>query len=186
MPSIPIEILQSIIFFIPAYAANPGAVIFGGHWIMDGGKNFVDGRRILGDGKSWSGFLGGILGGVILGIILYIIIHYLFPGFGNFAPSLLSAIFPMIFMSIGSLAGDLFGSFTKRRLNIKRGQNASLLDQLPFVLMALLFLFIFSRGFFMAYYGNIVGALTVIILTPPLHRGINIIAYRMHMKDVPW
>jgi CDP-2,3-bis-(O-geranylgeranyl)-sn-glycerol synthase len=186
MPSIPIEILQSIIFFIPAYAANPGAVIFGGHGVIDGGRNFVDGRRILGDGKSWSGFLGGIFGGVLLGIVLYLLIHYLVPGFGNFGSSLLTAIFPMIVMSAGSLTGDILGSFTKRRINIQRGQNASLLDQLPFVLMALLFLFIFSRGFFMTYYGNIVGALTVIILTPPLHRGINIIAYRIHMKDVPW
>lgn len=186
MPDIPLEIFQSIVFFIPAYAANPGAVIFGGHGIIDRGKNFTDGRRILGDGKSWSGYLGGIFSGTVLGIILYIIINYLDKGFGNFGVSIEASLVPLVAMSAGSITGDLVGSFTKRRLNIKRGGNASLLDQLPFVLMALLFLFVFSRSFFMAYYGNIVGALTVILLTPPLHRGINIIAFRMHMKDVPW
>lgn len=186
MVNIPLEIFQSIVFFIPAYAANPGAVIFGGHGVIDAGRDFIDGRRIFGDGKSWSGFFGGIFGGVILGVILFLIIGYVYPAMGNFGPTLPLAILPMISMSTGSLVGDIVGSFTKRRLNIQRGQNASLLDQLPFVLMALLFLFIFSRTFFMTYYGNIVGALTVILLTPPLHRGINIIAYRMHMKDVPW
>ena len=64
MPDILVEIFQSIVFFIPAYAANPGAVIFGGHGIIDRGKNFIDGRRIFGDGKSWSGYFGGILSGI--------------------------------------------------------------------------------------------------------------------------
>ena len=73
MPNIPLEIFQSILFFIPAAVTNPGAVITGGHFPVDFGKKFVDGRRIFGDGKTWSGFFGGVGTGIILGLIIFAI-----------------------------------------------------------------------------------------------------------------
>jgi Putative integral membrane protein DUF46. len=89
-------------------------------------------------------------------------------------------------MSAGSLLGDMAGSFIKRRIGIERGGKGSLLDQWPFVLMSFLLLFVFERHFFMLYYGDIVGLITILIITPPLHRAVNIIGYRMNKKDVPW
>ena len=65
-----------------AYLANTGAMLFG-KWIpdktgmpviiIDGGKNYSDGHRILGDGKSWNGLIGG---GIFSGL-LFIIAHNL-------------------------------------------------------------------------------------------------------------
>jgi CDP-2,3-bis-(O-geranylgeranyl)-sn-glycerol synthase len=38
----------------------------------------------------------------------------------------------------------------------------------------------------MNVYGNIVGIVTVIVVTPPIHRAVNIIGFRMKKKEVPW
>ena len=63
-----LNIASVIILFGPAYLANTGAMLFG-KWIpdllkfeshkIDFGRNWSDGNRILGDGKSWEGLFGG-------------------------------------------------------------------------------------------------------------------------------
>ena len=187
MVNVLLIILESIILFLPAFAANPAAVITGGYVKVDFGRNFIDGRRILGDGKTWSGLIGGSLLGVVLGLIIYFIISlFHITLIGNYGTSLVEALSVLLPMSFGSLLGDIAGSFVKRRLNMKRGQKGFLLDQWPFVLMSFLFVFIFSRGFFMEYYGNFIGIVVILALTPPLHRAVNIIGYKMNKKDVPW
>ena len=60
---------------MPAYLANTIAVVTGGRFPIDQGKKLGDGNRILGDGKTWSGLLGGTLGGITIG--------YLQLNFGN-------------------------------------------------------------------------------------------------------
>lgn len=183
----PLLIVSAFILFIPAFIANPSAVITGGHYPMDFGKNFPDGRRILGDGKTWSGYFGGSLIGVGSGLILLAIFHFAhvlpYPVYGLNLEQVAVALFAM---SFGSLTGDVLGSFIKRRINIPRGGKGSLLDMWPFAVVSFLFLYIFARGFFMNYYGNVIGILTILIITPPLHRAVNIIGYRMKRKDVPW
>lgn len=187
MLNIPLLVAEAFILFIPGFVANPAAVITGGHYPMDGGRRLFDGKRILGDGKTWSGYFGGSLLGVLSGLILtgiFIALHatpYLSYGTG-----IAGILVTLSAMSFGSLTGDVTGSFIKRRIGIQRGGKGSLLDQWPFALLSFLFLFIFSRGFFMDYYGNIIGILTILIITPPLHRVVNIIGYRMNKKDVPW
>ena len=52
---------------MPAYLANTIAVLTGGKYPIDQGKTLTDGNRILGDGKTWSGLVGGTLGGVVIG-----------------------------------------------------------------------------------------------------------------------
>ncbi len=187
MPDIPFLIFSAFVLFIPAFLANPAAVITGGHFPMDFGRNFVDGKRILGDGKTWSGYFGGSLSGVIAGLALYGI--FLLLGLQNYlsyGSSILSVTITLFAMSFGSLTGDVLGSFIKRRIGIGRGGKGSLLDQWPFVLVSFLFLFIFSANFFMTYYGNVTGAVSILIITPPLHRVVNIIGFRMKKKEVPW
>ncbi|MCL4336282.1 MAG: CDP-archaeol synthase, partial [Candidatus Thermoplasmatota archaeon] len=98
----------------------------------------------------------------------------------------LSVTVTLFAMSFGSLTGDVMGSFIKRRIGIERGGKGSLLDQWPFALVSFLFLFIFSTNFFMTYYGNVIGAVSILIITPPLHRIVNIIGFRMKKKEVPW
>ncbi len=87
-------------------------------------------------------------------------------------------------LSFGSLTGDVIGSFIKRRIGIERGGKGFLLDQWPFVLVALLLLFVFSRHFFSIVYMNFLAIPELLIVTPPLHRAVNIIGYKMKKKDV--
>lgn len=187
MLNFPLLIIEAFILFLPGFVANPAAVITGGHYPMDGGKNFLDDKRILGDGKTWSGYFGGSLLGVLSGLILtgIFIVLGLTPYF-SYGSSLFSIFVTLFAMSFGSLTGDVSGSFIKRRIGIQRGGKGSLLDQWPFALVSFLFMFIFSRTFFMTYYGNIIGLLAILLITPPLHRVVNIIGYKMNKKDVPW
>src|SRR2546422_8010984 len=61
---------QALWFFLPAFIANPMAVVFGGGSPIDGGRSLSDGQRIFGDGKTWRGLIGGTFSGAILGLLL--------------------------------------------------------------------------------------------------------------------
>jgi len=68
--------LLNMIFIVlwimgPAYIANSVAVLTGGKYPIDQGKTLSDGNRILGDGKTWSGLLGGTLGGIAFGLLSF-------------------------------------------------------------------------------------------------------------------
>lgn len=187
MLDIPLSIVSAFVLFIPGFIANPAAVITGGHFPMDFGRNFPDGKRIFGDGKTWTGYIGGSLIGTLSGLILAGIFYLAgITGVISYGPGIAWTLITLFAMSFGSLTGDVTGSFIKRRIGIKRGGKGSLLDQWPFVLISFLFLFVFSRHFFMIYYGNIIGALTILLITPPLHRAVNIIGFKLKKKDVPW
>ena len=54
---------------LPAYLPNPVAALLGGGVPVDGGRNFRDGRRIFGDGKTFRGLFLGILAGIGLGLL---------------------------------------------------------------------------------------------------------------------
>ncbi|MCL4332969.1 MAG: CDP-2,3-bis-(O-geranylgeranyl)-sn-glycerol synthase [Candidatus Thermoplasmatota archaeon] len=184
MVEVIVQALQSLYLFIPAFAANSAAVISGGHGKMDFGKNFPDGRRILGDGKTWSGFLGGSLMAGLLGVILYLLL-LAFPVFLNY-PDIYHAALGSLALSFGSLTGDTLGSFVKRRIGIQRGGKGYLLDQLPFVLVALLFLAIIYNSFFMEAFFNLVSIVVLVVVTPPLHKAVNVLGYKLNKKEVPW
>lgn len=183
----PIEIiLQSFWLMLPAYIPNSSAAVLGRGKPLDFGKNFIDGRRILGDGKTYRGTIGGTLVGMALGAILMLIIYpfdqELFPTFGDSIGSCALVLFCLAF---GSMFGDSLGSFIKRRLNIKKGAKAPFLDQYDFVIGCFLFLIIFSRKWFLDNF-SIYHILVILIFTPFLHRGVNIIGYKMGKKEVPW
>jgi CDP-2,3-bis-(O-geranylgeranyl)-sn-glycerol synthase len=181
-------ILMGIWLTIPAYVANPSAVLFGGGTPMDFGRTTGSGIRILGDGKTWRGFFGGIFSGCVIGLLLVGVSipfdegHF---GFGPY-PDFLVII---ILLSSGALLGDVLGSFIKRRLGRKRGSKAPGLDQYDFLIGAWLLLLIFKTQWFLDHFiiwPNTLALVTVMILTPLLHRGVNILGYKMGKKDVPW
>ena len=105
-----IQFLEILLFILPAYFANASPVLLGGGVPIDLGKKFSDGRRIFGDGKTIRGFVGGVSAGIILSAIVSI----LFPLeiFGGFKLQFFSGCL----LSLGTLVGDLIGSFIKRRL----------------------------------------------------------------------
>ncbi|ASI99987.1 CDP-2,3-bis-(O-geranylgeranyl)-sn-glycerol synthase [Thermococcus gorgonarius] len=166
------SILWAFWYILPAYFANASPVVLGGGRPIDGGRNWRDGRRILGDGKTWRGFFGGVAAGTLVGVIQY----FITPGFYG---SLKTALLLAFLLSFGALVGDLVGSFIKRRLNLPRGYPAVGLDQLGFLISALAF----------AYPVKTVSSgqmLALLILTPLIHWSANYFAYKMGWKSVPW
>lgn len=173
-----IEIItQAVWLMLPAYISNPTAVVFGGGTPIDFGKNWKDGKRILGEGKTFRGLIGGTICGLIIGIIQmqYVPFEYL----GNFT---LLAVFSL---SFGALLGDMVKSFFKRRLSYDRGMKLPFIDQLDFVAGAWVLTYLLEPEWFSGNFTLWI-LIVVIVLTPILHRVTNIIGYHMKLKKEPW
>ncbi|MDD2666338.1 MAG: CDP-2,3-bis-(O-geranylgeranyl)-sn-glycerol synthase [Methanocellales archaeon] len=168
-------ILIAVWLMLPAYVANAFAVLTGGGKSIDFEKNFLDGKRIFGNGKTWNGLIGGIIVGMFTGSVQ----NVLLPSF---------VLFPLIVLfclTFGALFGDLCKSFIKRRLDIESGSKVPVMDQLDFVLGAWLFLILFAYPWFSENFTSY-HVIVILIMTPFLHRITNIIGYKLGKKDVPW
>ncbi|MCK4883607.1 MAG: CDP-archaeol synthase, partial [Candidatus Diapherotrites archaeon] len=66
-------IFNSLLLIFPAYVSNSAAIIFGGWKPIDFNKNWFDGKRILGNGKTISGSVFGVLAGFLVAIALNLI-----------------------------------------------------------------------------------------------------------------
>lgn len=169
--------MTALWIMIPAYVPNPIAVVAGGGTPIDLGTTFRDGRRVLGDGKTFRGLFVGIMGGILAGILLIWLEGIL--GFSIHTPS------SVVLLATGALIGDLVKSFFKRRLNKKRGEQWFLADSYDLVAGALVMVALFDLPWLTAHV-TLPVAIWIIIATPLLHRGANIIGYLAGMKDVPW
>ena len=209
-----------LLIMAPAYLANTIAVLTGGRYPIDQGKLYSDGNRILGDGKTWSGLIGGTIGGMVVGYGLYFVImrnfyHHLLwklgldsssenlvdklgsiiakdPTFGDqllwgMDNDIITATSIFFLLSFGALFGDMTASFYKRRQNLQRGDKFAILDMYDFIFMSLLLCFIFQRDWLLSWLlDGWVPLFTILILTPFLHRGVNIIGYKIGVKNEPW
>ena len=186
-----------LIIMAPAYLANTIAVLTGGKYPIDQGKLHSDGNRILGDGKTWSGLIGGTTGGIVVGYGLALMIarnkYHIFGKDPTYNEHFLwgadyltiSSIF--FLLSFGALFGDMAASFYKRRQNLQRGDKFALLDMYDFIFMSLLLCFIFQRDWLLSWIlDGWVPLFTILFLTPFLHRGVNIIGYKIGVKNEPW
>src|SRR2546426_2043485 len=72
---------QALWFFLPAFVANPMAVVFGGGTPIDFGRTLRDRERLFGDGKTWRGLLGGTLAGAFLGLAFALPVNHFPPYF---------------------------------------------------------------------------------------------------------
>lgn len=163
---------EALWYILPAYFANSSPVLFKGRTPMDFGKNFIDGKRILGNGKTWRGFFGGLSVGVLISSVQYQITPFYY---GSFETALKLGLA----LSFGALLGDIIGSFIKRRANLPQGYPAIGLDQLGFLITALI----------LGYSVKALSTAQILFLlavTPFVHWGANIFAYKMGWKDVPW
>ena len=134
---------------MPAYLANTIAVITGGRFPIDQGAKLNDGNRILGDGKTWSGLIGGTLGGILIGFLQLnhgdSFVEYFSETKGNQLWG--EKPFVIFFLlSFGALLGDMTASFYKRRKNLDRGAKYPLLDMYDFIAMSLLLTITFGEG----------------------------------------
>ncbi len=145
--------------------ANAAPLVLGGGRPLDGGRNFADGRPIFGSHKTLRGLLAGIVAGSLVGL-----------GESLVDPRLAVAGFVI---SLGAVLGDLLGAFIKRRFNMKPGRPFPVVDQLDFVLGAL----ILSSPFFPM---GLVSVLVVVLATPPIHLVTNLGAYLLGIKKTYW
>ncbi len=187
---------QALWFFLPAFVANPSAVLWGGGTPMDFGRTLGDGERLFGDGKTWRGLVGGTLSGAALGLLLYLPFGLLAAtsswSFGLPATDLggaaLLAFAASAALALGALLGDLVGAFVKRRMHKPRGAKAPGLDQYDFVAGGLLTSLLVASWSVPRFFSGDgwYGLLAIILITPALHRGVNIVGYRLGKKHEPW
>ncbi len=167
------DFIQMILFLLPPYVANAVPVIFGGGVPIDFKKTAWDGRRILGDGKTYKGLIAGIVFGVAIGVVEYV-------AFSNFLLLLTS-----ILSSIGAMLGDIAGSFIKRRMNFERGKPSLVMDQILFIVFAIIIAYPLMLQTFQSLLS--IGSLSLIlVITYIMHRIMNIIANILGLKKVPW
>ncbi len=177
-----IECITILYFLLPAYISNSGGLIFGGGKPLDCGKTDSKGNRWIGDGVTWRGFIGGTLLGTLVGAIQGYYGPTLLALYGNvivtpIAVCVSNGILIGFLLAFGALVGDALGSFIKRRIGIGRGKPAPILDQIDFLIVALLFASLvvsFSLEFI----------IIAIVLTLIIHLIANTGAYLLGIKDV--
>ena len=165
---------------LPAYVPNNAAVLFGGGRPIDGGRTH-DGKRLLGDGKTWRGTAGGTVTGILVALGLNALVP-LVPT-EDFLPT-----FPMLVvvaLPFGAMLGDLCASLLKRRLGRERGTAVPGLDQLDFVIGALVLTVLVAPGWFLDTFTLPVIAV-VLVLTPVFHLSTNVAAYQLGWKNEPY
>jgi CDP-2,3-bis-(O-geranylgeranyl)-sn-glycerol synthase len=208
--------LMTLWLYLPGFLANTFAMMWGkwlpktgyGPWPIDGGRNWKDGNRILGDGKTWNGLIGGSMTSGLLCMLIVslmgdapdgtnieagVFAHPL-TGFEdawfNIGGEMFSAFTMGTFLGFACLLGDSTGSFVKRRRGLKRegevSSKAPLLDTLPFAIMVFLWGQLFLGDSLLSSTELILPMLALVIITPILHRSFNLIGYSIGWKDVPY
>lgn len=167
---------------LPAYVPNNAAVLFGGGTPIDGGRTWR-GRRLLGDGKTWRGTAVGTATGVALALVSNAANGW-FSALAGFA----LPVFPpraAFSLAFGAMLGDIVASFLKRRTGRARGAAFPGLDQLDFVVGALVCTWAAAPAWFAETF-TLPALAVVVVATPILHLVTNGIAYLLGLKAEPY
>jgi len=210
--------LMCLWLYLPGFLANTFAMMWGkwlpktgyGPWPIDGGRCLSDGNRMLGDGKTWNGLIGGSLTSGLLCMAMVAVTNdgsnagsisentalFASPLAGSagawFATGgpMLSAFILGSFLGFMCLVGDSTGSFFKRRRGLKRegdvSSKAPLLDTLPFAISVFLAGQLLIGTSSLAAEELRLPMVGLILFTPVLHRTFNLIGYKIGWKDVPY
>lgn len=202
-------VIMGLAFFglVPAFITN-GLMPFVANikgikrYPMDFGKCHKDGQRILGDGKSWNGFIFGTILGFIVSVLIsskmypyiaeqtvinfadgksvleYVTAeHILF--FVDVMDNPAAFFWGQFFLCLGAPTGDAIKSYFKRRRNFARGQTWLFWDQNDFIICSICFAFFF---FPIAWYYIVF----LLLVTPLITVTANIIGYYAGKKEVPY
>ncbi|WP_405291255.1 CDP-2,3-bis-(O-geranylgeranyl)-sn-glycerol synthase [Methanobrevibacter sp.] len=177
-----ITCVMTLYFILPAYFSNGAGLLFGGGLPVDFGKSDSKGVRWIGDGVTWKGLIGGTLIGIITGIIQGLVAPYIISNFGQYITTPIITNVPEgiiigFLLGFGALLGDALGSILKRRLGIGRGKPAPILDQLDFLIVALILVSLVVKL-------DLMFIVMAIILTLIIHLLANTGAYLLGLKDV--
>jgi CDP-2,3-bis-(O-geranylgeranyl)-sn-glycerol synthase len=148
-----------------------------------------DGRRVLGDSKTWAGFLVGALFPLWVGLLQEWLLLIAPPSLQlvpRFATSLIGAVPVILLLTAGALTGDAIGSFIKRRRNIPSGGRMFPLDQLLFVVVPVGLGLLLFPSVFASTFLSVEAVLWTLVFTLGLHVGFNYVGYWMGLKKVPW
>ncbi|MEM2393804.1 MAG: CDP-2,3-bis-(O-geranylgeranyl)-sn-glycerol synthase [Candidatus Bathyarchaeia archaeon] len=159
-------IIEALKFAFPAYCANAIPVLAGGGLPIDLEKKFIDGKPIFGKNKTFKGFFSGLAVGTAVGFLE----NVFFPEY--------PAVFGFL-ASLGALIGDLAGAFIKRRLGIAPGELLPVIDQIDFIVGAMIFAIPLKAP-------RAELALAILIITIPVHMLTNFAAYKLGLKKNPW
>ena len=176
-------ILEMLWFFLPAYVANMMAT--GSKYLrildkpVDFGKSWK-GVRILGDHKTFRGFIVGIIFSILLAFLQTRLVSInFFNSISLLDYSTVNFVFLGFLLGFGALFGDSIESFFKRRIGLEPGKPWIPFDQIDWVLGGLVFgAIIYALSFW-----HIVAA---VILFPVLHVVINYISYYLKIKNEKW
>jgi len=164
-------IIEALAFILPAYCANALPVITGGGLPIDFGKNFFDGKPIFGKNKTFRGFFSGLVVGTAVGFVESTFLNY---------PKGVQGVLFGFLLSLGALSGDLTGAFIKRRLGLNPGDLLPVIDQVDFIVGAILF----SIPLRIVLRPELI--IAVLIVTLPIHLLTNFVAYKLGLKSNPW
>jgi len=183
-------VIELVLLILPAYFANSVPVLLGGGAPIDNGKKWRDGQRLFGDGKTVRGFFVGVAAAVAVGALEGIFLaggaYDIYGGAGSLAGSSWAggaAIYVLagFLLGLGTMAGDLLGSFIKRRQGIARGKQSVILDQLMFLAVALILAYPIAAPVL-----SPAAVIFLFVLTYFVHAGANVVANRLGLKKVPW
>lgn len=163
--------LVALYIALPAFIANM-APVFAAK--LDLPKRFSRpiSARLLGENKTWRGFIAGVLGGVIAALLQWFV----------FAPHFASISHAFFFGALGgagALVGDSAKSFLKRRLKIPPGRPFIPLDYVDYMIGFLLFTYpLYSWSM-----QDVVFLVAAVIILNPLT---NLFGYITGIKNTYW
>lgn len=154
------------------------APVFAKRFRLPGGRPIA--ASLLGSHKTVRGFYAGILGALCMLIIQRNLqIAHILEEIALLDYSAQNIFLLGFLFGGGAMIGDAVGSLFKRRMGIPPGGCSLPLDQLDYIVGALLFILpIVSIP-----WENIA---IVFLLTPFLHIGVNIVGFWMGYKEVWW
>ncbi|MCX8208141.1 MAG: CDP-2,3-bis-(O-geranylgeranyl)-sn-glycerol synthase [Sulfolobales archaeon] len=175
-----VELASKLVLLVPSYLSNTSPLIVRKFLKrvhpVDFGRNFLDGRRVFGDSKSWEGLLAGVLVGMLSGVALLAFYH----------SSLHDLAIAGLVQGVGSMLGDLANSFLKRRLGLKPGSLLPVLDQTSFILVSLLLVKLLKVDLRVGVELGLIELVVAITLALVLHPIANYVAYLAKLKEVPY
>lgn len=159
------------------------------HWRvpMDQGRSWHDGQRLLGDNKTWKGFVGMILV-TAFWLQFFALLEWVFPALQSLSLLPFELWRPWAWAygawwGLCYVLAELPNSFVKRRLKIGAGQEAQgfkgllfkLLDQSDSVIGCLF-------GMLLFYWPSWQDALLILVLATGFHFLTNLLLYLLGLK----